>query len=269
MNRSESQIKYRKNELEKLTNIINNPSNYLIIYYSCESFYEDTLFVSPKITSITICNYCDKYTTHFSYAKTASFLNIDSNEIKKNSDLIEKEMLRSFLNFMEKKTDKVWIHWNMRDDKYGFPAIDHRCQIIFNEKNIIETIDKIDLANTIEKLYGENYIEMPKVENLVLLNNINNKDYLNIFEESIAFSEGRYFDLTMSSLRNVNIYFSILTKTLNRTLKTNKSEWSLYGESLLAKWYTLKERPYFVPIFWTLSTILSAMISHFVTKGLK
>lgn len=51
--------------------IDNNPSNYLVIYYSCESFYETKNDHTPRITSIAIYYYDSEQTDSISIHKTA------------------------------------------------------------------------------------------------------------------------------------------------------------------------------------------------------
>ena len=49
----------------------NNPKNYLIIHYSCESFYDIQDGHTPRITSIAVYDYATAQTDSFSIHKLA------------------------------------------------------------------------------------------------------------------------------------------------------------------------------------------------------
>ena len=55
-----------KNAKKVLKEIDCNPSNYLIIHYSCESFYDITDGHTPRITSIAVYSYSTAQTDSFS-----------------------------------------------------------------------------------------------------------------------------------------------------------------------------------------------------------
>lgn len=70
----------RHNDARKLFREIDtNPQNYLIIHYSCESFYDIKDGHTPRITSIAVYDYSTAQTDSFSIHKMAekSHVNID------------------------------------------------------------------------------------------------------------------------------------------------------------------------------------------------
>lgn len=64
-------MKQRQKALNKVTELINNSENVVIIYYSCESFYNRSDGSSPRITSIAVRNLASGQTTSFSIHQMA------------------------------------------------------------------------------------------------------------------------------------------------------------------------------------------------------
>ena len=59
----------------------------------------------------------------------------------------------------------------------------------------------------------------------------------------------------MSTAGKVKMFSNIIELAINNKSKTETSNWSLYGTSIKAKWYALKQYKIFTPISYILSTI--------------
>lgn len=105
-----------------IKNIDKNKRDYVIIHYSCESFY-DKENVSSKISGIAIRHVDNSRTELFTPYIFAETLGYQPNEIVENYEEIEFHMLDSYFVYVKRNQDKTWIHWNMRDRNYGFSAI--------------------------------------------------------------------------------------------------------------------------------------------------
>lgn len=70
-----------------------SPENYLIIHYSCESFYNITDGHTPRITSIAIYAYATAQTNSFSIHKTAEKNHVPISDIETKYDELEKKCL--------------------------------------------------------------------------------------------------------------------------------------------------------------------------------
>lgn len=88
--------KHKKSRLI-LKEIDNSPENYLIVHYSCESFYEITDGHTPRITSIAVYAYATAQTDSFSIHKTAEKNHIPISEIESRYDELEKRCLMTIL----------------------------------------------------------------------------------------------------------------------------------------------------------------------------
>lgn len=76
-----SQFSDHKTACEILKKIELNPSNYLLIHYSCESFVNIRDGRTPRITSIAIRHFATGQTESFSLHKTAEQMGVDSENL--------------------------------------------------------------------------------------------------------------------------------------------------------------------------------------------
>lgn len=138
-------------------------------------------------------------------------------------------MLDEFYEFVRRHGSVLWVHWNMRDANYGFPALAHRCKVLGGSPVEVHDSQLIDLARILGAMYGEKYIGHPRLETLVDKNGLTKVGFLNGAEEAQAFDSREYVKLHQSTLRKVHIFESILVRIENRTLKTDASFLEKYG----------------------------------------
>lgn len=224
-----SQFSDHKTACEILKKIELNPSNYLLIHYSCESFVNIRDGRTPRITSIAIRHFATGQTESFSLHKTAEQMGVDSENIPDNYDLIEKEMLTEYFEFLKENKDKFFIHINMRDINYGFKAIEHRYKVLKCLPFVLQDFQKIDFARLLVHLFGNKYIGHPRMENLYKLNGIKPLFFLTGKEEAEAFEKHEYIKLHQSTLSKVDIYSNLLDRAIKGTLRTNAKWYEIYG----------------------------------------
>lgn len=222
-------LRKRKEAKETLTRIFNDPTNALIVHYSCESFYDRPEGRSPRITSIAVRNLGTGQTVSFSIHQMAERRNLEFREINENYDDLEREMLREFYQFVERNQSHMWLHWNMRDANYGFPALAHRFMVLGGNPRDIHESRKCDLARLLVSLYGVGYIGHPRLASLVKLNHITDLNALNGEQEAEAFQNGQYAKLHQSTLRKVDMLANIAERTEDGTLKTIARLNEIYG----------------------------------------
>lgn len=219
--------KYRKhkNAKEKINKLYEDSTHVLLIHYSCESFYDIKDGRTPRVTSIAIRNLQSAQTRSFSIHKVAECKNIDINNISYNYDELEKEMLDDFFDFLEKKNDGYYfVHWNMRDENYGFSAIEHRYKVLGGEPFSLSEDRKVDLARELIDIFGRYYIDhgsSGRLLELIKLNDFTDKGALTGKDEAEAFKNGDYIKLHQSTLRKVDAMSNIFEGIVNGTLKTN------------------------------------------------
>lgn len=214
-----------------LKEIDNNSSNYYIIHYSCESFYDIKDGRTPRVTSIAIRSYDTGQTDSFSIHKMAEKKRIPLKSIVDCYDELELGMLEEYFEFVRQHQKFKWIHWNMRDINFGFKAIEHRFEVLGGNPVIIPEANKIDMSRLLIGKYGVAYIGHPRMESLIAKNHIHPKDYLSGAQEAEAFERQEYIKLHQSTLRKVDLFANLLERTINNSLLTNSRWFEIYGLS--------------------------------------
>lgn len=261
-----SRIADRKQALETLKEIDKDKKNYMIIHYSCESFFDKNDGHSPRITSIAVRKFDDGQTDLFAIHKESEIKHINFDNIQNEYDVLEKEMLQNFFEFLEKNENKKWIHWNMRDSNYGFKAIEHRFKVLGGVPFKINDQNKIDLSQLFINLYGKEYIDNPRIVKLKELNNIHQQGFLNGKDEADAFKKQEYIKLSMSTAAKVNLFSNFLRQSIDNRLKVLTPKRNLYGTTLKGYFYTFKETTIYKFIIWILNLIIGGFIGAFIAN---
>lgn len=236
-------IERRRKTRKKLDELASREDQVLVIHYSCESFYDRPEGQTPRVTSIAVRNYANGQTASFSIHKVAELKHVPFGEIGNNYDQLEKEMLSEFYDYVRQHKPYDWVHWNMRDINYGFPALEHRFKILGGEPVEIDESKKFDLSRALVAIYGNAYISHPRIEKLMEKNRITTKDLLNGQGEADAFDNHEYVKLHQSTLRKVDVLANFLGRTLDGSLKTN-AKWkdthgfspNIIGEYIAMHW---------------------------------
>lgn len=234
-------FKKRKKAIELINDINENPSAYLLIHYSCESFIDTPNGNTPRITSIAVRYFDTAQTKSFSIHKTAELESIPTMEIYNHYDQLERAMLDMFFDFVEHHKSHKWIHINMRDVNYGFEAINHRYSILGGKPFVISDNLKIDLPRVLIDKYGANYISHPRMENLYSRNKFTMINFLTGKEEALAFQNREYVKLHLSTLRKIDNLHNLLIRDYDGNLKTDFSIVKFYGLSPQGIFYLIQE----------------------------
>lgn len=252
-----------KHASDTLKGIEEKPEKYLLIHYSCESFY-NLDGKTPRIASISVRQFNNAQTNNFSIHQYSEILNTPITDDTYKT--IEKELLKDFFSFVDKNTDKIWIHWNMRDSVFGFNALEQRFKVLGGQPVSIDNDKKIDLGHLFKLLYGGNYIENPHIEKLLNLNQFNPKQFLNGKQEAEAFESRDYVKLSMSTSSKVNLFSTFITHAINRTLKTNVPNWKLRGTNIIGLYSTFQATVAGKLILWLVNLIIGGIIGAWISK---
>ena len=258
------QFEKHKKAVQILSEIDKNPENYLVIHYSCESFYDISDGHTPRITSIAVYSYNTAQTESFSIHKTAEKEKICIGQIESKYDQLEREMLDEYFQFVKEHRTMKWMHWNMRDINYGFKAIEHRYEVLGGNPTVIEDSCKIDISRLFIQCYGVNYIEHPRLESLLKYNHITAKDFMPGAEEAKAFEKKEYIKLHQSTLRKVDVLANILIRAIDRTLRVRSKWWQIFGLSPQGIYESITSRWWCQIFLSLLSMIIGAVIGHFL-----
>ncbi|MGF7485849.1 hypothetical protein [Lactococcus lactis] len=253
-----------KHANEILRSIEKNPEKYLIIHYSCESFF-NLKGKSPRIASISVRQYNNAQTNNFSIHQVAEQLNMtitDENYLK-----IEKKLLDDFFKFVEKKSDdKIWLHWNMRDSIFGFGALELRYKILKGNPTIIDNDKKVDIGHLFKQYYGEGYIGDSHIKMLSEKNEFNPRNFLNGTQEAAAFKNKEYVKLSLSTSSKVNLFSSFITYAVNNNLLTNTSKWKMRGTNISGLYSTFEESRFGKIVIGLILMIIGGVIGAIISN---
>lgn len=205
---------------------------FLIIHYSCESFYDIKDGRTPRVTSIAVRNFSTAQTSSFSIHKSAEQSGVPAEDISTKYDELERKMLDEYFDFIKSRDGYSFIHWNMRDINYGFQAIEHRYKVLGGQPFTIDDARKFDLAKELISLYGVTYAphgQSGRLHSLMELNKITARDALTGPQEAAAFEGREFVKLHQSTLRKVDVMANVLERTLDGSLQTTSSWWSVHG----------------------------------------
>lgn len=226
MGKELTKLKRRREARKGFDDVDNKRDMYLVIHYSCESFYDIKDGRTPRITSIAIRNFATGQTHSFSIHKSAEQSRVPVKEIPERYDALELQMLNEYFDFVKSRHGYSFIHWNMRDINYGFQAIEHRYKVLGGDPFVIDDARKFDLARALIAFYGVNYAphgEFGRLHSLMDLNRITAKDILNGKAEAAAFDDKAFIKLHQSTLRKVDVMANILERILDGSIKTQAS----------------------------------------------
>lgn len=197
---------------------------YIVLHYSCESFYDVKDGRTPRVTSIAARNFTTGQTASFSIHKSAEQIGVHPSDINQRYDELEKHMLDEYFDFVKSRHGYSFIHWNMRDINYGFQAIEHRYKVLGGNPFTVDDSRKFDLARELVNRFGHGYAPhgtSGRLHSLMGLNNITARDALTGQQEADAFDAGEYVKLHQSTLRKVDVMSNILERVLDGSLKTS------------------------------------------------
>lgn len=236
-------IRKRRAAIAKLEEVSRYRETVVLVHYSCESFYDRPEGRSPRITSIAVRNLGSAQTTSFSIHQVAERRGIASSDIKKHYDDLERAMLEEWYTYIGRHTTSRWLHWNMRDANYGFPAIAHRFRVLGGTPAEVEESRLFDFAKLLIDVYSPEYASHPRFQTLSKLNHISLKDFLGGQEEADAFDAGEYVKLHQSTLRKVDVMANLFNRYEDGKLETQNEWWQPYGSRILGAGEWCRDHP--------------------------
>jgi hypothetical protein len=209
-----TRVRERKKSRQQIEDLYSDSMNVYIVHYSCESFYENSTGGSTRVTSIAIRNLKTAQTKSWSIHKAAELEGcLDS--IPENFPRLERMMLDGYFDFLRAYSNCHFIHWNMRDENYGFYALEHRYRVLGGTPFELQDNRKVDLARELVTLYGRQYAPHTSASG----------------RKGRIFSIVEYLKLHQSTLRKLDIFSNIFERTHDKTLKTTASWMDVYGIS--------------------------------------
>jgi hypothetical protein len=292
-----SRVRERSKSRKRLDEIYDDSLNAYVIHYSCESFYavdgHPGLENSTRVTSIAVRNLKSGQTKTWSIHKSAELKRkldslkamvkanvplptqedsqelaegIPRHQIAEVLDPLEFDMLQGYFAFIESHPDSTYIHWNMRDDVFGFSALEHRFRVLNGMPSILYDKQKFDLARELIVLYGKNYAphvsasgKKGRIMSIMEMNEITGSDALQGAGEAQAFVKGEFIKLQQSTLSKVDVISNIFDRAHAKSLKTKATFMDKVGIHPIALIEVVREH-ILVTSLLSLTTIVTAIL---------
>lgn len=258
-----SAYKERKTARYNLKKLVEDRSKVLFIHYSQSRTYNEDEYgnISPIITSVVIKSLDDSIDKQFAIHFEADKADIPIEQIQDSYRDLELRILKAYNNFVIRHQNYIWVHWDMRNIHFGFDAIKHRYEKIFENLNDyceIPQNKKQNLRLIIEGIYGEDFVKGPDyLESLLRCNNnqISDQNYLSMDSESNYFEE-KNFEIV---IRSVDAKVEFIRKATNKLIDNkliviNKNNFAIFVD--------IVKHPIFTFIGWA-ATILGLILGTY------
>lgn len=225
-------LRSRREADRRLSELMTNQRMLLVVHYSCESFLDREDGRSPRVTSIAVRNIGTGQTHSFSLHMVAERDGVDSTGIGDHLDEFERILLADFFDYANRHASFNWVHWNMRDVGFGFPALEHRFRVLGGQPGIVPEERRFDLASLLIDLYSSDYIGHPRLYKLLAKNSVTPTHLLSGADEASAYTDGRFVALHYSTLAKIEALHAILAKAWTGRLKHDASKAAQYGTTI-------------------------------------
>ena len=220
------------NEHKESNRIINEyvkkKSNYIFIHYARQNCFSDAYEKGPRVVVIVVMNAESEQFSVFSLKKSADKRGKDFfklSDIEKNE--IEYSMLQEFFVYVEENKDKVWLHWNMKNNNFGFSAIEDRFRELGGDSFHFKEDKLINISVLLKKKYGMNYAKdnkwngkaVGKMYDIFILNHITDSNILDGEREIIEYIVKNITSIEQSVLGKLKAFKIIMEKAADNALK--------------------------------------------------
>ncbi len=132
----------------------------------------------------------------------------------------ERELLDSFAAFVANQRGRTWLHWTMRDAKFGFEAIARRHRFLGGVPGEIPAANRLDLAQVFLDIHGDGYVPHPRLPSLLRANGLDSADILSVDASAAAWRAGNTEALLANTLRRVRSLRELFALEVGGELKT-------------------------------------------------
>ena len=221
-------INEHKESNKIISDYVKKKSNYIFIHYARQNCFSEAYEKGPRVIAIVAMNAESEQFSVFSLKKSADkqgkvFFELSDSE----KDIIEYNMLQDFFEYVKDNKDKVWLHWNMKNNNFGFSAIEDRFRMLKGNPSHFEEGKLINISVLLKKKYGMNYAKdnmwngklMGKMYDIFILNRITDSNILDGEREIIEYILKNVTSIEQSVLGKLKAFKVIMEKAADNVLK--------------------------------------------------
>lgn len=217
----------QRDSLRRLDELCADAARCFAVQYACQSLYQDEAQGSPRITAVAARNLQSGDAYSFAIATEVELLRLTPVQVLSRFDELERRMLEGFYEFLRLNRTMNFVHWHMRDQTYGFAALEHRARLLGVEPLTLPEAQRIDLAKLFKDIYGHGYAGDRPREQLASRNGLPVQGFLDGVEERDRFERGDYRAVMNSTLVKARLYCDLLSLAHDRQLSTRANWWTM------------------------------------------
>lgn len=274
-------ISARKEAIKDISDYVRKKHNYIFIHYARQNGFSDEYEKGPRIAVIATMAAENEQYKVFSLKKSADILGCDFFLLTENEqDNIEFNMLNEFFEFVKQNKDKIWLHWNMRNNNFGFAAIEDRYKKLGSKQQNyqqfhFEESKLINISVLLKKKYGSNFaksvywngILSGKMYDIFTLNHINDLEILNGLQEIKEYILKNINCIEQSVQGKLKAYKIIMEKTADNALKTrSKLLRDVYGFNIWGIAQYIQDNALLALIFTIIGGVIGTSIFEVISK---
>ena len=135
---------------------------------------------------------------------------------------LEKRMFEDFCSFVSQNPQIVWLHWAMRQPRFGFEVLAQRARLHGIEPAGIPPMKEFNLCSYLKRRYGEEFVPHHRLENLIKINGYWGDEILDKDAAKEAWQNGEYHKLLNSLGGKVDAIADLFLRTRQGTLRTGR-----------------------------------------------
>ena len=225
-------IKMYKETNELLEKYASNRTGYVLIHYARQNCFSEIYEKGPRVVSIVVMNMGNEQMLTFSLLKSSENYGVDFFSLTdEEKDNVEYKMLESFYECVERNKDKTWLHWNMKNNNFGFYAINERYKCLGGTPFAFDDAKLVNISDLLKRKYGPNFArdcqwkgeEVGKMYDIFSLNKITDAKILGGEAEIKEYILKNLLSVEQSVLAKIKALKIIVEKLVNNVLVTRGS----------------------------------------------
>lgn len=233
---------------QQLGAIFAAPERAYAIHYALQRLRRDQTHDAPPVAAIALRCVGTGRERVFSLKQEAEAAGLDIARPMEPARLValEYSLLFKFYDFLETSRERLFVHWYMRDERFGFPALAARYRRVLAEISdalygarstaaaapygfsgtppsfpvLLAEASRVDLAQTMLDIYG---IGPVGLRELAQSNNLSLADMIEGVNEPAAFQQGNHAHLAWSSATKARLICELAALAWRGTLRPPRS----------------------------------------------
>jgi hypothetical protein len=133
---------------------------------------------------------------------------------------LETHLLKEFFEFVARNPDAVWLHWAMRQPRFGFEVLSQRARLHGLAPAEIPLSQRFDLSSYLKRRFGDDYVPHPRFLNALERNGMLGPGLLDEQAAAAAWARGEFATLLQSLACKVDRIADLFERVQAGTFRT-------------------------------------------------